>query len=131
MTVLGNNLGIGILRNAVGDINLRGSTSKPLISLVTVILVFQMVDSGSDRERDLQQQIIELQGKYSSLLEEYQMMKLKNISVSSLSMKNAHVRMDLPYCRNFGVGFKMLNLHVECSVSESLGVRMVQRVLSM
>lgn len=47
-----------------------------------VILVFQMVDSGSDREKDLQQQIIELQGKYSSLLEEYQIMKLKNISVS-------------------------------------------------
>lgn len=41
-----------------------------------------MVDSGSDREKDLQQQIIELQGKYASLLEEYQMMKLKNISVS-------------------------------------------------
>lgn len=47
-----------------------------------VILVFQMVDSGSDREKDLQQQIIELQVKYSSLLEEYQIMKLKNISVS-------------------------------------------------
>lgn len=41
-----------------------------------------MVDSGSDREKDLQQQIIELQVKYSSLLEEYQIMKLKNISVS-------------------------------------------------
>jgi len=40
-----------------------------------------MVDSGSDREKDLQQQIIELQGKYSSLLEEYQIMKLKNISL--------------------------------------------------
>lgn len=78
-----------------------------------------MVDSGSDREKDLQQQIIELQGKYSSLFEEYQTMKLKNISVSQLLNKNAHLPMDLPYWRKCSVGFKILNLRLECLVDKA------------
>jgi len=67
--------------NESNSLRMMNGARSSRSSCVNIGSDYSMVDSGSDREKDLQQQIIELQGKYSSLLEEYQIMKLKNISL--------------------------------------------------
>jgi hypothetical protein len=44
-----------------------------------------MLGIQSDKERDYVQQIAELQSKLSQLMEEQQVMKMRNIAVSSIS----------------------------------------------
>ena len=49
----------------------------------------QMVEIQSERERELLQQIAELQGKHSQLLDEKEVLKMRNVTVSSLIFKFA------------------------------------------
>ena len=46
-------------------------------------IILQMIEIQSERERDYLQQIADLQSKFSQLQDELQVLKMRNVTVSS------------------------------------------------